>query len=116
MNRIDEVVVFNPLDHKVCTRIAQRMLKEICELLAKNGIRVDFSASVKVLLAKEGFSEEFGARELRRLIKRKIEDPLTELILARSLSAGTRLHVRIKNGEPAIDVTRASQGMLEPVA
>ena len=116
VNRIDEVVVFNPLDHKVCTRIAQRMLKEICELLAKNGIRVDFSASVKVLLAKEGFSEEFGARELRRLIKRKIEDPLTELILARSLSAGTRLHVRIKNGEPAIDVTRASQGMLEPVA
>jgi ATP-dependent Clp protease ATP-binding subunit ClpC len=116
VNRIDEVVVFNPLDHKVCTRIAQRMLKEITELLAKNGISVTFSPAIKSVLAKEGFSEEFGARELRRLIKRKIEDPLTELILANSLGAGTRLSVRIKGGEPAIEVTRASQGLLEPVA
>ena len=116
VNRIDEVVVFNPLDHRVCSRIAQRMLKEISDLLAKNGIRVDYSPSVKTLLAKEGFSEEYGARELKRLIKRKIEDPLTELILAQSLGQGSRLHVRIRNGEPQIDVTTHMAGALEPVA
>ena len=116
VNRIDEVIMFNPLDEKVCQRIAGNMLREVADLLKKRNITATFSPGVRVLLAKQGFSEEFGARELRRLIKRKIEDPLTELILENSLNTGSRLHVRIKSGEPAIDVMRAHQGLLEPVA
>jgi ATP-dependent Clp protease ATP-binding subunit ClpC len=107
VNRIDEVVVFNPLDLGVCARIAQKMLKEVAELLAKNGIGVEFSPGVKNSLAREGFSEEYGARELRRLIKRQIEDPLTELILAESLGPGSQLQVKVKAGKPAITVGRA---------
>ena len=104
VNRIDEIVVLNPLDVKVCVRIAQRMLREVADLLAENGIRVDFSPSVRNQLAREGFSEEYGARELRRLIKRKIEDPLTDLILHESLGEGSAVRVRVRGGEPVLEL------------
>ncbi len=101
VNRIDEVVMFNPLDQKVCERIAGNMLREVADLLKRRGIGVTFSPGVRVLLAKQGFSEEFGARELRRLIKRRIEDPLTELILDHDLGHGAVVTVRVRNGEYA---------------
>ena len=106
VNRIDDIVVFNPLDVKVCAKIAQRMLKEITELMGKNGVSVCFSAGVKSALAREGFSEEFGARELRRLIKRRIEDPLTELILERGLGHGTYIEFRVRGKQPFLHLVR----------
>ena len=99
VNRIDEVIMFNPLDEKVCQRIAGNMLREVSELLKRRGITASFSSSVRVLLAKQGFSEEYGARELRRLIKRRIEDPLTELILDHDLGQGASVSVRVRGGD-----------------
>ncbi|MCA8953805.1 MAG: ATP-dependent Clp protease ATP-binding subunit, partial [Planctomycetes bacterium] len=112
VNRIDEVVVFNALDAKVCQRIAGNMLREVADLLARRGIELTWSAGVKVRLAKDGFSEEFGARELRRLIKRQIEDPLTEMILDHELGSGASVNVRVQRGEYAFSFQRAD----EPVA
>jgi ATP-dependent Clp protease ATP-binding subunit ClpC len=99
VNRIDETVLFNPLDVKVCERIAGNMLREVGDLLKRRGIAASFSAGVRVLLAKQGFSEEFGARELRRLIKRRIEDPITELILDNDLGQGSTVAVRVRGGD-----------------
>ncbi|HEX5052195.1 MAG TPA: AAA family ATPase [Planctomycetota bacterium] len=99
VNRIDEVVMFNPLDEKVCQRIAANMLREVADLLKRRGISVTFSPGVRVLLARQGFSEEYGARELRRLIKRRIEDPITELILDHDLDQGSQVTVRVRNGD-----------------
>lgn len=104
INRIDEVVVFNPLDVKVCARISHRMLKEVSHLLSRNNINVTFSAGVAAAMARKGFSEEYGARELSRLIKRKIEDPITELILDQGLEQGGSIDVRVRGGEPLISV------------
>ena len=112
INRIDEVVVFNPLDIPVCTRIARRVLKEVSSLLATQGIKVEFSSGVKSLLAREGFSEEYGARELRRLIKRKIEDPLTDLILTNDLAHEVRIQVKVRRGEPVFEVTRSGKTLV----
>jgi ATP-dependent Clp protease ATP-binding subunit ClpC len=98
VNRIDEIVMFNPLDEKVCQRIAGNMLREVSDLLKRRGINVTWSPGVRVLLARQGFSEEYGARELRRLIKRHIEDPITELILDHDLGAGSSVNVRVRNG------------------
>ncbi|MBK8976780.1 MAG: ATP-dependent Clp protease ATP-binding subunit [Planctomycetes bacterium] len=110
VNRIDEIAVFNALDVAVCTRIADRMLREIAELLARRGIRVDFSPAVRAQLAREGFSEEFGARELARLIKRRVEDPLTDLILRDRTGPGTRVRIRVRAGEILIHPDRAATG------
>jgi len=111
INRIDDLVVFNPLSIKVCERIAHRMLKEVSGLLARQCIQLDFSSGVKNILARKGFSEEYGARELRRLIKRKIEDPLTDLILANNLQANSIIKVRAKRGEPTFEVVSTGRSM-----
>lgn len=108
VNRIDEVIMFNPLDEKVCQRIAGNMLREVADLLKRRGITASFSPQVRVRLAKDGFSEEFGARELRRLIKRQIEDPLTELILDNDLGSGSKVQVRVKGGKYQFSCTEAS--------
>lgn len=110
INRIDDVVLFNPLDEKVCSRIAHNMLKEVADLLKRRGIGVHFSPGVRTALARQGWSEEYGARELRRLIKRKIEDPVTELILEQDLGAGAKVYVRVRGGEPVFTVTPVPQG------
>jgi ATP-dependent Clp protease ATP-binding subunit ClpC len=115
INRIDEVIAFNALDLKVCGRIAQRMLREIADLLARNGIRVDLSPSLKTILAKQGFSDEYGARELRRLIKRKVEDPLTELILTHELGPGSHIAARVRSGEPAFELVIERKGLSSAV-
>ena len=112
INRIDEVVVFNPLSPKVCCRIAHRMLKEVAGLLEQQGIQVEFSSGVKNILAKDGFSEEYGARELRRLIKRKIENPLTDLILTNNLQSNASIQVRVKRGELEFDVAQTGRTMV----
>ena len=112
VNRIDEVIMFNALDEKVCQRIAGNMLREVADLLKKRNITTTFSPGVRVLLAKQGFSEEFGARELRRLIKRRIEDPLTELILDNDLGPGSAVTVRVRNGVYTFacrEIARATQ-------
>jgi len=108
VNRIDEVVMFNPLDEKVCQRIAGNMLREVADLLKRRGIAVNWSPGVRVLLAKQGFSEEYGARELRRLIKREIEDPLTELILDHDLGQGSVVTVRVRQGAYSFACTELS--------
>jgi ATP-dependent Clp protease ATP-binding subunit ClpC len=110
VNRIDEVVVFNPLDLEVCCRIADRMLNEVCDLLLQKQILVRFSPGVKRWLAKHGFSEEYGARELRRLVKRSIEDPLTERILREDLGPGTEFAVRLRGQELQIETKTSARG------
>lgn len=114
VNRIDEVVMFNPLDEKVCQRIAGNMLREVADLLKRRAITVNFSPGVRVLLAKQGFSEEYGARELRRLIKRRIEDPITELILDHDLGQGATVTVRVRNGDYAFACSAESNRVVQP--
>ncbi|GAB4148769.1 MAG: hypothetical protein Fur0037_17090 [Planctomycetota bacterium] len=112
INRVDEVVMFNPLDVKVCERIAGNMLREVADLLKRRGIAVRFSPGVRVKIARDGFSEDYGARELRRLIKRQIEDPITEIILDLNLQAGDTVQVRVRNGEYAISAKPRSAASL----
>jgi len=114
INRIDELIMFNPLDAKVCERIAGNMLREVSDLLQKRGIATSFSPSVRVQLAKAGFSEEYGARELRRLLKRRIEDPITELILDHDLGSNSTVNVRVRNGEFAFTAVPTAKDKLQP--
>jgi len=108
LNRIDEIIVFNPLNVEVCTRIAGRMLGEIGELLHKRGYHVRFSDGIKRKLANEGFSEEFGARELRRLVKRLVEDLIAETILDQGLEPGSSMFIRLRSGGVVVETDGAT--------
>jgi len=74
LNRLDEVVVFNPLDFKIIEEIIEKRIEELKNmLLEEKGIIVDFSKEAKALLHSKGFDPVFGARPLNRIIKKEIK-------------------------------------------
>ena len=74
--RVDEVIVFRPLDQGDFEKIAALMLEELKPALQEKGIRFGWQPEVLALIAKEAFGHKSGARDIRRLIRQKIEDPL----------------------------------------
>ncbi|MFC1669142.1 ATP-dependent Clp protease ATP-binding subunit [Spirochaetota bacterium] len=76
LNRIDEIVYFHKLEKKHIKEIVKIMLNEIIDKLSDKGIELSVSSSVKKYLTENGYDEKYGARNLRRLIQREIEDNL----------------------------------------
>jgi len=81
LNRIDEIVVFNPLSREDIRRIVDIQLSSIKERLTEQGGGLIIGRGVEDVLSKEGFDPDFGARPLKRVIQRLLENPLAELIL-----------------------------------
>lgn len=90
LNRVDETVIFTPLNRAQTEEIARRMLLKLRERLYTFGIEIEFSNETVLKIAGEGFDEVYGARPLRRAIRSKIEDPLSELILEKKVAPGYR--------------------------
>lgn len=99
LNRLDDIIVFNTLTEKDCHRIARLQLSEVASYLRGRGINLRFTRSVEAYVAKQGFSEEYGARELRRIIRNEIENPLAEMILDGTFSSGDTITITIRAGE-----------------
>lgn len=81
INRVDEIVIFRGLDEKDAVKITKLLLKESQDRLKERKIRLDIDKAAIKLIAKEGFSDEYGARNLRRKIQELIENPLADLLL-----------------------------------
>jgi len=95
LNRLSEVVLFNPIGMTECVRIVERFLEEVRRHAATVPIELEFSEGVPSLLAEKGFKPEFGARELRRTVEREVEAPLADLLVEGALHEGDRVHVRV---------------------
>ena len=85
LNRIDDVIVFHPLEKEHIHEIIDLMASELFGRAAEIGITVDMEASARNFLVEKGFDPRFGARPLRRTIQRYIEDPMAEAILGHDL-------------------------------
>jgi ATP-dependent Clp protease ATP-binding subunit ClpB len=83
LNRIDEVIYFNPLDQDVQAMIVSKMLAQLEQHLEKQGILVSFTEKVETYILEQAFSKEYGARPLRRFIQKEIET-----FIAKSLIQG----------------------------
>lgn len=81
LNRVDDIIVFAHLEKAEVRQIADILLKDLFKRLEEQEINIEVSDDVKDYLAKGGYSENYGARPLRRLIQKKIEDPIAEEIL-----------------------------------
>ena len=101
LGRLDETVVFRELVPKDARAIARRALSELATRVRRAGHRVEFSAAVAPWVAREGFSRAAGAREIARVVRRALEAPLAERMLARGKSRG-RFVVRIRRGRPEL--------------
>src|SRR5271168_500342 len=93
INRIDEIVIFNPLGKDQLERIVDLMLRSVDQLLAERKITLELTASAKELLLREGYDPAYGARPLRRTIQRLIQDPLALQILQGAILPGD--HVKV---------------------
>ncbi len=99
LNRLDEIIVFHKLSKEHASRICGKMLAALQKRLQRKGITVKVSERAKYFLVQEGYSEEFGARPLQRVIVRRIEDRLSEEILNGSISNGRAVIIDEQNGE-----------------
>lgn len=95
LNRIDETIVFAHLKQEEIREIVDLMLKDLFKRLAERELSVEVTDEVKDHLAKNGYSEAYGARPLRRLIQRKIEDNLAEEILSGKYSQGDTIRITL---------------------
>lgn len=94
LGRIDEMVVMNSLTEEDGAKIAALMLSRICSRLMERGISLTYDERVPFALAKEGVSEMSGARNLRRVIAQRVEDPVSELVLRGKGRNGLRIRVQ----------------------
>jgi ATP-dependent Clp protease ATP-binding subunit ClpB len=93
INRIDEIVIFNPLGKEQLETIVGLLLRGVEKLLAERQITLELTPSAKELLVREGYDPAYGARPLRRTIQRMIQDPLAMQILEGKVLPGERIRV-----------------------
>ncbi|MEE3196696.1 MAG: ATP-dependent Clp protease ATP-binding subunit, partial [Candidatus Neomarinimicrobiota bacterium] len=99
LNRIDEKIVFHTLDENDVLSIVDLQLKELIFNLEKLNFDINVTKRAKKLLAKLGFHNEYGARNLRRTIQNYIEDSISELLLENKFVQGDKITVDIKQNE-----------------
>jgi len=99
LNRLDEVIIFNTLTEQDCQRIARLQLLEVSRYLGATGVKLCFSPRIDAYISGAGYSEEYGARELRRIIKSEIEAPLAELLLKGTYGPGDTVQVNLRRGK-----------------
>jgi ATP-dependent Clp protease ATP-binding subunit ClpB len=93
INRIDEIVIFNPLGKEQLARIVGLLLNSVEKLLAERQMTLELTAAAEALLLREGYDPAYGARPLRRTIQRLIQDPLALQILEGKVLPGD--HIRV---------------------
>jgi ATP-dependent Clp protease ATP-binding subunit ClpC len=98
LNRIDQVVVFSALTRENLRQIVDLMLQEVAARLREQGITLEVGDDVRAFLMDEGYSEEYGARPLRRAIQSHVDDALADAILAGELQSGTTAHLAMADG------------------
>ncbi len=82
MNRIDEIITFRSLDEGDFARIAKLMLTELADVLAQKGVTLSYETKLCAYIARKSFSHKYGARNMRRLIQKELEDPIAAALIA----------------------------------
>ena len=91
LNRIDEIIIFNRLTKSDTEKITEMMLEELKARIALLGIKLTFSPEIIAKTAEMGYDKRYGARPIRRIIKKHIEDTLAAAILDGAVQKGSEL-------------------------
>ncbi len=111
LNRIDDVIVFHPLEKSHIYEIIDLLSEELLARAAGLGIKIEVQDSAKNFLVDEGYDAKFGARPLKRAIQKYLENPLAEAILGQSLSEGDQITVSYSDNaeDLALKVTKSKE-------
>lgn len=99
LNRLDEMIVFRPLEKKDIEKIVDILMKRVNRRLEDRKMRLVLDPETREFLVDKGYDAEYGARPLRRTIQRYIEDPLSMLMLEGGIPDGVELHTTLENEE-----------------
>ncbi|MEZ4510684.1 MAG: AAA family ATPase [Chloroflexota bacterium] len=100
INRIDEIIIFEPLSEEDVMEIVSLQMKEVQVRLAEHGsLTVELTEAAQRWLATQGFDKDFGARPLRRAIQRHVESPLSMQMLKGMFNAGDRVRIDVEDDE-----------------
>ena len=103
LNRIDEIIVFEPLDRHDIRKIVDLQLAKLEKQMAGHGYTLEVSDAVRTLLANEGFDPVYGARPLRRVIQNRLQNALANALLGGEFEEGSTIVVNNQNGELTFD-------------
>jgi len=104
LNRLDDIVIFNPLDLEAIRGIVDILFKSIKEKLSARDITVELTESAKEYIAKVGFDPVYGARPLKRALYDVVEDRLAELILEDKVTEGSTVTFDVVDGEVVVNI------------
>lgn len=104
LNRVDEIIVFHPLEEKHLKEIVGIMLQGLTKRLEKNDIRIEITENVKDYIARKGYDTVYGARPLRRSIQNMIEDRIAEEMLEGRVKNGDSVVVELNDEKIAVSV------------
>jgi ATP-dependent Clp protease ATP-binding subunit ClpC len=110
VNRIDEVILFRSLGKDQIAEIACLLLDHTSRRLKAQGVGIEYTEDAVVLIAKEGFDPEFGARPLRRTIQRRVDNVLSRMVLDGSLERGDKLVVGTGEGKLGFEIIHGATG------
>jgi ATP-dependent Clp protease ATP-binding subunit ClpA len=98
INRVDEVVAFRPLDQSSFATIAGLMLKELADSLIERNLHFTWDDEAAALLAQKSYSQKYGARNLRRLIQKEVEDAIANLVIDGYKAPVTHMKAVVRDG------------------
>lgn len=93
LNRIDEIIVFKPLEQKDLRQIVDILLQNLTKRLGEKGVAMDWTTAADDVLVQEGTDFAYGARPLKRAIQKLVEDPISEMLLSGDVKDGNTIHV-----------------------
>jgi len=103
LNRVDDIIVFHPLNIGEIRQIATLMIDDVSKRLQTNGISLEVSDEVKDWLSEKGYDKTYGARPLRRTIQERIEDKLAEAMLDGMVKDGDTARFVMGETEPVLE-------------
>ncbi|TDT63284.1 ATP-dependent Clp protease ATP-binding subunit [Fonticella tunisiensis] len=106
LNRVDEVIVFKPLEREELYKIIDLMIREVSDELREKNMSLEVSDEAKEFILKKGYDEKYGARPLRRAIQRYIEDEITEQYLLKRFKEGDHIKAAVKDDGITLEKVR----------
>ena len=104
INRIDEIVIFNPLGENEIKKIVHLQLETLRDRVERRGYKLTWDDDTESYIAKIGFDPQFGARPIRRCIQNEVENELSKSMLSGALMDGADIHLSVKDGKIKVSV------------
>jgi ATP-dependent Clp protease ATP-binding subunit ClpC len=108
LNRIDDLIVFHSLNEEHIRQIVDIMLDELNHRIEEFSLHMEVDEAVKGILLKEGFDPKFGARPLRRVIQRRLEDGISEELLQGKIAPGDTVAVSVGEKDSLLFTKKSS--------